>query len=219
MPGDIAGFGPLLLVALGLLGALLSLLGDWIIARRLPRLGQMPPARTRLITAVLSGILCFLLAARIGTDAALPAFLVLGVMSVQLGRIDLVHHLLPNPLVLSLLIAGLVLLTAGSTISMDWPSLMRAFAGAALLFFVYLALALISPAGLGMGDVKLAAPLGLYLGWLDWSALFYGGALGFVMGGLVSAGMLATKRTTKNSEVAFGPSMLGAALATVLVAG
>ena len=55
-----------------------------------------------------------------------------------------------------------------------------------ILFVVYLILAIISPNGIGMGDVKLAAPLGLYLGYLGWGQLFYGGALGFVLGGLAT---------------------------------
>ena len=45
-----------------------------------------------------------------------------------------------------------------------------------------------------MGDVKLAAPVGLYLGYLGWSQLFYGGALGFVLGGIFSVVLIRLKR-------------------------
>ena len=74
----------------------------------------------------------------------------------------------------------------------QWPpasagDLLRGAAGSVILFVLYLILALTSRNGLGMGDVKLAAPLGLYLGYLGWSHLFYGGALGFVAGGVASA--------------------------------
>ncbi|MGX9900242.1 hypothetical protein ACW0JT_10585 [Arthrobacter sp. SA17] len=87
----------------------------------------------------------------------------------------------------------------------------------AILFVIYLILAIISPRGIGMGDVKLAAPLGLYLGYLGWSQVFYGGALGFVAGGVVTAVLVRAARGEKPAEVAFGPSMFAAALAVILL--
>jgi leader peptidase (prepilin peptidase)/N-methyltransferase len=68
-----------------------------------------------------------------------------------------------------------------------------------------------------MGDVKLAAPLGLYLGYLGWAHLFYGGALGFVVGGVAAAVTALKNRENARKEVAYGPSMLAAALAVILL--
>ncbi|RAM36177.1 prepilin peptidase [Arthrobacter globiformis] len=203
---------------MGLIGILLSLLAEYVIARTLPRLGGLPGARTRITTAAVTGALCAALALRLGSDWSLPAFLLLAVVGVQLARIDVAHHLLPNPLVLTLLVAGLALLVLGSSATAEWAELLRAGAGAAILFVIFLILALISPNGIGMGDVKLAAPVGLYLGYLGWSHLFYGGALGFVLGGILSVVLIRLKRANFRSEVAFGPSMLAAALGTVLLA-
>jgi leader peptidase (prepilin peptidase)/N-methyltransferase len=92
-------------------------------------------------------------------------------------------------------------------------------AGAAILFVVYLILAVISPGGIGMGDVKLAGPIGLYLGYLGWSQLLYGGLLGFVAGGVASALILRLHRDERPTEVAYGPSMLIATVAVSLVWG
>jgi leader peptidase (prepilin peptidase)/N-methyltransferase len=213
-----AGAGPLFVLAVGLLGTLLCILAELLIGRLLPRLGGLPSIRTRITTAALTGVLCAAFALRFGMDWSLPAFLALGVLGVQLARIDLAHHLLPNPLVLSLLIAGLALLTVSSTVTSGWAELLRAAAGAAILYVVFLILAVLSPSGIGMGDVKLAAPVGLYLGYLGWSQLFYGGALGFVLGGVFSVVLISLRRTEKSSEVAFGPSMLAAALGMALFA-
>ncbi|MDQ0619785.1 prepilin peptidase [Arthrobacter globiformis] len=210
--------GPLFAVTIGLLGILLSLLAERLIARTLPRLGGLPRVRTRITTAALTGVLCAALALRVGMDWALPAYLLLAVLGVQLARIDVAHHLLPNPLVLTLLVAGLALLLLSSTATAEWAELLRAATGAAILFVIFLILALISPSGIGMGDVKLAAPVGLYLGYLGWSQLFYGGALGFVLGGILSVVLIRLKRANLGSEIAFGPSMLAAALSTVLFA-
>jgi leader peptidase (prepilin peptidase)/N-methyltransferase len=216
--GIAASAGPLFALALGLLGILLSLLAEHLISRALPRLGGLPGARTRITTAVLTGALFAALGLRFGMDWSLPAFLLLAVIGVQLARIDVAHHLLPNPLVLTLLVAGLALLVLGSSATAEWAELLRAAAGAAILFVIFLILALISPNGIGMGDVKLAAPTGLYLGYLGWSHLFYGGALGFVLGGILSVVLIRLKRANLGSEIAFGPSMLAAALGTALLA-
>jgi leader peptidase (prepilin peptidase)/N-methyltransferase len=53
---------------------------------------------------------------------------------------------------------------------------------------------------------------------MGWSQLFYGGALGFVAGGLVSTLLVLKNRGNKPTEVAYGPSMLAAAFAVILVA-
>jgi leader peptidase (prepilin peptidase)/N-methyltransferase len=214
--GITSSAAPFFVLAIGLLGTLLGMLTERLIARTLPRLGGLPEIRTRITTAALTGVLCTALALRFGMDWSLPAFLVLGVLGVQLARIDIAHHLLPNPLVLALLVAGLALFVVSSTATAGWTELLRAAAGAAILFVVYLILAIISPNGIGMGDVKLAAPVGLYLGYLGWSQLFYGGALGFVVGGIFSIVLIRLNRAEKTSEVAFGPSMLAATLGLVL---
>lgn len=201
-----------------LLGCSLSLAAELLIARFLPRLGGPPALKTRITTAALTGALSAALALRVGMDWSLPAFLALAVLGVQLACIDLAHHLLPNPLILALLLAGLSLFALSSAMSAEFDLVIRALAGAAVLFLVYLVLALISPTGIGMGDVKLAAPLGLYLGYAGWSPLFYGGAFGFVLGGLVSVAVVARGKSRKKTEIAFGPSMLAATFGVTLSA-
>ena len=171
----------------------------------------------RITTAAATFALSALLAWRFGLAPELPAYILLAVAGVQLARIDLLHHLLPNRMVLPLLGAGMVLLGVAAGVSSEAGSLLRGAAGALILFVLYLFLALTSRNGLGMGDVKLAAPLGLYLGYLGWSHLFYGGALGFVAGGLASVVIVLKNRGNKPKEVAYGPSMLAAGLAVILL--
>ena len=174
-------------------------------------------ARTRITTAAATFALSALIAWRFGASPELPAYVLLAVAGVQLARIDIIHHLLPNRMVLPLLGAGLVLLGAATAVSGEAGNLLRGVTGAAILFVLYLFLALTSRNGLGMGDVKLAAPLGLYLGYLGWSQLFYGGALGFVAGGVASTLLVLKNRGNKPKEVPYGPSMLAAALAITLL--
>jgi leader peptidase (prepilin peptidase)/N-methyltransferase len=209
--------GPGLSLLLALLGLLLSPAAELVIAKRLPRLGSLPTRKVRITTAVVTALLFGLLAWRFGFSPELPAFLLLALFGVQLSRIDFTLQLLPNHLVLFLLGGGLTLLLVSAILSPGWPELLRALAGGAILFTAYLILGLISPGSLGMGDVKLAAPLGLYLGYLGWGQVLFGGLLGFVVGGVLTVLMLRMRRAEKRSETAHGPAMVAAALGVVLL--
>ena len=214
---NLAPASPLVLVAAALLGMALSPLAELAIARLLPRFGPLPAMAARITTAAITAALFTLLTLRFGISPELPAYLFLVLLGIQLARIDLQLHLLPNPLVLILLLTGLLLLGLPAGIGSEWSALLRAALGGLTLFAVYLILGLISPGGIGMGDVKLAAPLGVYLGYLGWSELFYGGALGFVAGGVFTVFVLRMNRGKRPSEVAHGPAMLAAALGVVLL--
>ncbi|MET3920472.1 A24 family peptidase [Arthrobacter sp. UYEF20] len=207
----------LFIAGTGLAGLGLGLLSDLLVRRILPQLAGAPSTPLRITTTALTFVLSALLGWRFGASPELAAYLVLVVTGVQLSRIDMFHHLLPDRLVLPLLAAGLVLLTVSAGAHGASENLLRGVAGAAILFVLYLFMALTSRNGLGMGDVKLAAPLGLYLGYLGWSQLFYGAALGFVAGGIASVVLVLKNRGNKPREVAYGPSMLAAGLAAILL--
>ncbi len=175
--------------------------------------GPGPVAVRPPLVEVATGLLCALTVLRSGLSWELPAFLLLAVVGVLLTVVDLQHRLLPNRVVLPALAAGTALLLLPALADGAWDALLRAVLGAAALFAVYLALALVSPGGLGMGDVKLAALLGLYLGWLGWAAVVLGALAGFVVQAGIALALLATRRIGLRGELPFGPAMLaGAAL-------
>ncbi|MEO5313340.1 A24 family peptidase [Pseudarthrobacter sp. CC12] len=192
------------------MGTVLSPIAERLIARLIPRLGEVPRPQARITTAAVTAIACAAFATRFGSALSLLAFLLLAVLGVQLARIDVALHLLPNPLVLMLLAGGLLLLLLPGIFDKQSDDFLRAVLGAVILFAGYLVLGLISPGGIGMGDVKLAAPVGLYLGYLGWSHLLYGGLIGFVLNGIVTVIVLSRKGRDKAIEVPHGPSMLGA---------
>lgn len=208
--------GWFLVACVALLGSGLSLLAEVLIAKGLTRLGGLPSLPARITTAVLTGATCAAFAWRLGFTPSLPAFVFLAILGAQLARVDIALHLLPNPLVLMLLAGGLLLLLLPALSGQHTDGALRALLGAAILFAGYLVLGLISPGGIGMGDVKLAAPVGLYLGYLGWGQLLYGGLLGFILNGLLTV-LIVSKKGRKNAtEVAHGPSMLGALAAVTL---
>ena len=150
-----------------------------------------------------------------GWSSTLPAFLTLAAASVLLSVIDLQHQRLPNAVLGPWAVAALALLLVDTMARGTWESLLRALLGAAISFAVYLVLALISPSSLGMGDVKLAGVLGLYLGYLGWRTLILGAVGGFVIAALIGIVLLAMRRVTLRTQVPFGPPMLAAAIVAV----
>lgn len=171
---------------------------------------RQPAAPLALGTGALFGLTAW----RFGPTWDLPAFLALAGAAVLLTVIDLRHRLLPNRALVPAFVAGAILLTGAAALTGEWSALLRAGAAALVLFGVFLVLALISPRSLGMGDVKLAGLLGLYLGWLGWAAVIVGAAAGFVVQALLALVLLAGRRIGLRSELPFGPAMLlGAALA------
>ncbi|MGY1773253.1 prepilin peptidase [Blastococcus sp. SYSU D00813] len=164
-----------------------------------------------------TAVLCALTAWATGPAAELPALLVLAVAAVLLAVVDLQHRLLPDRVVLPATVLVALLLTGAAAAGGTWAQLGRAFLGAAVLFAVFLVLALLAPGQLGMGDVKLAALLGLPLGWFGWPALLLGALAAFVVQAVAALVLLAARRITLRSALPFGPAMLlGAAVAVAL---
>lgn len=185
--------------------------GDGAVLPDLADRRGVPPAA---VSALLTAVLFALVVLRFGAAWELPAYLLLAGVAVLLALIDLGHHLLPDRVVLPAIAAGSVLLALAAAIEGDAAALARAGIAAVVLFVVFLVLALIAPSGLGMGDVKLAALLGLYLGWLGWNVAVLGAAAAFVVQAALALVLLASRRIGLKGELPFGPAMLlGAALA------
>jgi leader peptidase (prepilin peptidase)/N-methyltransferase len=173
------------------------------------RLAFRPP-----VVEVATALLFALTALVFGLSWELPAFLFLAAAGVLLAVIDLQHRLLPNRVVGPSIGIGAALLLVAAVAEAEWDALLRAGLGAVVLFAAYLVLALISPRGLGMGDVKLAGLLGLHLGWIGWNAVLAGAFAGFVIQALLALVLLAGRRIGLRGELPFGPAMLlGAAVA------
>lgn len=180
-----------------------------------------------LITALaFAGIAAWQLTALITTTAMTDALAVLLVtiallyfaaISIALAAIDLDTHRLPDVIVLPAYGVLAVLLGGAALATGDGEAAARSAAGAGILFAGYLALALISPRGMGMGDVKLAGVIGLMLGWFGWAALAVGTLAAFVLGGLVGIGLILARRASRNTGIPFGPWMLGGAWVGILL--
>lgn len=107
-----------------------------------------------------------------------------------------------------------VLLTVAALADGAFDALLRAALGGLALGGAYLALHLVNPAGLGFGDVKARGVLGAVGAWYGWPVLWGVALVPFLVGGLAAVALLASRRASRTTAIAFGPYMLvGAALA------
>jgi len=181
--------------------------------------GAGPIAVRTPVLEVVSAAAFALVGLRFGWSAELPAWVWFVAVGLLLGVIDLRTKLLPNRVLVPGIAGTALLLTLAAAVDGDWPALLRAGVAAGLCFAVLLVMALIAPAGLGMGDVKLAALLGLVLGWLGWDAVLLGLFLGFVVQAVAGLVLLASRKAGRSTELPFGPALLAGALVAALATG
>ena len=161
-----------------------------------------------------------LLAALGGAGAAVWAdsvieVVVLAFMALVCGllvTIDLAVHRLPNALVAPAYPVVVGAWAVQAVLDDSYADLGRALLAGLALAGGYLVLALISPSGLGMGDVKLAGLLGIVLGWYGWEQVLAGTIAAFVLGGLAAVVLLVTARADRRTHLAFGPWMTAGAV-------
>lgn len=147
------------------------------------------------------------------------ALLVLGTFAIPLTVIDIRSHRLPNSLTASLFVAVAAVLAVTTLVDPEGhpvPGLVRAAIGALVYVGVTLLIHLLSPPALGLGDVKLAASLGLVLAWFSWNALLVGILAGFILAGLAAALLLLLRRVERRGEIAMGPYLIAGTLMTML---
>ncbi len=178
------GLLALLALAAGLaMGPLLDRLGRWSLREASPSEWRSRP----LLTGGMAGLGGALAVLLLPSPALAPAWIALAWIAAPIVRTDLARHRIPDVLNLAAITAGGLLLL----IPWDAGAYGRAWLAALAVTAGLLALALITPSGLGMGDVKLAPALGLYLGYLGWGAVLIGVVAGFVLGALAALGLLA----------------------------
>ena len=211
----------LAIVLSAIVGAVIGLFLHRRLWRSLTRLAQAPRPGPLVQAAVTTATALLVACAIAGEGVSLSgfAYAFFAIAAVQLSTIDWRLRILPNVLVLPSALLGLILLCAAAVFESRWDDLLRALAGATLLFLLYLALALASPTGMGMGDVKLALLVGLYLGFQGWTPLLWGAAAGFFIGAVAGVALLFARRATLKSSVPFGPAMLGGAAIALILAG
>ena len=162
------------------------------------------------------GVLFGAAAARFGWSWELPAYVVFFAALLAISAIDLEHYIVPDRISLPLIAVSVPLLGIAAVGEGDGPAFVRALLGGVAAFAFLFALNIISPRGMGMGDVKLSVSLGMYLGWLGWGEVFLGMFLAFLLGALVGVLLIAVKLRGRKDFVPFGPFLALGTVITVL---
>ncbi|MFC5750510.1 prepilin peptidase [Actinomadura rugatobispora] len=174
--------------------------------------------RRALPIAVVAVVVAGLLVWRVEVRPDLPAFLVLGAVGTVLGAVDIASKRLPDPLTLPMYGAGAALLAVAAPATEDGGArLLYALFGLAGLWLLLAVQWVVVPDKIGLGDVKLAGVLGLYLGWVGYGAWVLGVLAMYVPSGVFAVTLLALRRAGRKSELPFGPFMLAGALIGILV--
>lgn len=144
-----------------------------------------------------------------------PAFLVFIWTMILLTITDLDTKLIPNRILAPATAIGVALLVAGHFVQGSGGDLVDAVIGGAAYFSALLVLALLVRGGLGFGDVKLAFLIGVFTGYLSLGHVLVTGIGAFLIGGLVAAFLLITRKSGRKDAIPFGPFMTTAAIITV----
>ena len=129
--------------------------------------------------------------------------------------IDLLHRIIPNKLVLFGFLGGIAF-GIGAVYNGVTPALVfrESLLGLAMGGGVFLVCALITKGGIGMGDVKLFAVLGILLGWTGVFDLIFLSVLLVAVYGIF---LIFRKKLTRSSEVPIAPfALLGITLMMLL---
>lgn len=124
--------------------------------------------------------------------------------------IDLEHRIVPNRLLYPAVLVRL------ADMALFQPSEALGYlAGGVVGFLLFLLPILLYPAGMGMGDAKLAGFIGLLLGMPETLAAVWAA---FVLGGVVAALLLVSGRKGRKDAIPFAPYLVFAALLVSLAA-
>lgn len=176
-----------------------------------------------LVTAGLTALLLGLAGWRIGFSLDLVPVLVLFAGLVVVSLVDLMVFRIPDKVLLPVGGICFLLILGVSLVRGEPDAVLWAVVGALVAFFLLGIPFLVYPAGMGFGDVKLAALMGLFCGWLGWTpdlaldavrltlvALIIGSVIGVV------AGLGVTVVRRKRSPFPFGPALAVATVVAVL---
>ncbi len=194
--------------------------GRWRWRALLPVTGRCPCCRTQigpypLLAEVAAGLALAVAATRASSVWELAALSWLVLLAVPLAFIDVAVRRLPDPLTAAAFAGTFALLAVAALVGHQPGHLGRAAVGAVALACFYLALSVIRPGDMGLGDAKLAAGVGAVLAWIGWQALLTGTFAAFALAAVYGGTLLVLHRATRTSHPPLGPFILIGTLAAI----
>ena len=149
-----------------------------------------------------------------GLDWPLVWLVPLVPIAVALSTIDWHTRLLPRLIVIPATLASILAVVAVGLATDQREELVRALIAMVAVRSFFWVLWFVRSAGMGFGDVRLAAPVGLVLGWVGWGALAVGVWIGFIIFALPGLALAVVKRDRSllKKPFPYGPFMVVGAL-------
>jgi leader peptidase (prepilin peptidase)/N-methyltransferase len=163
-------------------------------------------------TAVLFALACW----QYGLSVELAIALFYSCIFIVIMVIDWERGLILNKIVFPAIVTALVLSAVFSIFLPDIeivPFIGRAALGGGIALALFLLVVIFSRGGMGWGDVKLAALIGLVTGF---PGVFIALLIGAILGGVVASTLLALKVKRRRQAIPFGPFLALAAIVTLL---
>lgn len=163
-------------------------------------------------TTALFGLACW----RFGLSVELAIALFYSCIFIVLMVIDWERGLILNRIVVPAMVAAIVISAIFSIFLPDIeivPFIGRAAAGGGIGLALFFLIVIVSRGGMGWGDVKLAALIGLVFGF---PLFFVALLIGVILGGVVAALLLLLKVKKRKEAIPFGPFLALASIITLL---
>jgi leader peptidase (prepilin peptidase)/N-methyltransferase len=146
-------------------------------------------------------------------------WLTLAAFGIPLVIIDITLHRLPDALTTSLLAISSLIIIGDAIIDSRYSRLLPSLIGGIGLCAFYLALAIISRGGMGMGDVKLAAALGVIAGYFGARTILISTFSAFILGSIIGIALMLVGKAGRKTVIPFGPFMIvGEAISLIVAA-
>ena len=150
----------------------------------------------------LTGTLFLGLYIKFGLSSEIIAFLFLALLLVVISFIDIEFQLILNKITVPGIILGAILTWQFCSLGIFQIVLGLLLGGGLLIAIAFLGKGLFGKESMGMGDVKMAAMIGVFLGAKGIALALF---LGFLIAGLFSFIGIALKKMQRTSYIPFGP--------------
>ncbi len=177
---------------------------SWLLLKGKCRVCKAEISPRYLVVELLCALLFAAAAARLGPSWALPAFLAAIAGLIALSAIDLEVLLLPKRIVYLTLAIELVFFLLDSLVTNQWHNLITGVISALIWFAIFYLINLLVPTALGFGDVRLALPLGLGLGWLGYGYAFLGFFAANLTGAVIGIVLILSGKMKRAQRIPYG---------------
>jgi leader peptidase (prepilin peptidase)/N-methyltransferase len=162
-----------------------------------------------------TGLIFALLFWHYGLSVELGVMVFYACLFIIISFIDLEQGLILNKVVYPGVVVALLLALLPQPWLTQWvvTGIANAALGGAIGFTILFVIAIISRGGMGWGDVKLAALIGLATGF---PLVFLSLIMGAILGGIVAVALVIAKKRKRRQTIPFGPFLALAAMVTLL---